>query len=61
MAQNSCFARMTGEQVSMVITSEQEREAAKLVDRPVLGKHTAAVLRREGSKEVIGDEKDGRI
>ncbi len=60
MAQNSCFARMTGEQVSMVITSEQEREAAKLVDRPALGKHTAAVLRREGSKEV-SDEKDGRI
>jgi CubicO group peptidase (beta-lactamase class C family) len=32
MAQNSCFARMTGEQVSMVITSEQEREAAKSTD-----------------------------
>jgi hypothetical protein len=29
MAQNSCFARMTGEQVSMVITNEQEREALR--------------------------------
>lgn len=26
MAQNSCFARMTGEQVSMVIASEKEKE-----------------------------------
>ena len=33
MAQNSCFARMTGEQVSMVITSEQERETAKSTDK----------------------------
>ena len=29
MAQSSCFAGMTGKQVSMVITSEQEREALK--------------------------------
>lgn len=29
MAQNNCFARMTGEQVSILITREREREALK--------------------------------
>ncbi len=33
LAQNSCFARMTGEQVSILITSEQERETAKSTDK----------------------------
>lgn len=60
MAGNSCFARMTGEHVSMVITSEQEREAAKLGDRPVTGKHAAAVLRREERKDG-SNKSEGRI